>query len=130
MMFHKPAKGEAFLASKKRRAERVAHERGIMDQVKRLDRTCRYPHCEHMAKKPRLEVAHVRHRGMGGNPTGDRTTAAELITYCFIHHDEYDHGTMYHEPLTPRGTRGPCAFYRIHQETGEKIHVASERETR
>lgn len=44
--------------------------------------------------KPRLEYAHLEHRGMGGNPTGDRTQPEKLITLCFICHGLFDAGLI------------------------------------
>lgn len=39
-----------------------------------------------------VEGAHLRdgHRGMGGNPAGDRTTREKIITLCPTHHEAYD----------------------------------------
>lgn len=90
--FQKPIKGSAWLDAKKRAAEHKRAEDAIMAAVRKLDGQCRYPLCEHRAKKPRLEAGHKRHRGMGGNPTLDRTTPEELMTFCFIDHAAYDRG--------------------------------------
>lgn len=123
----KPIKGEAWLKSKETRAERVAAEQKAMKLAKKLDGGCRYPLCAHRAQKPRIEAAHVTHRGMGGNPTGDRTTSDQIITLCFIDHAAYDRGEIDLEPLTDKGTRGPCAWYRLNKETGIREHVATEK---
>lgn len=123
----KPIKGSGWLAIRQRKAKQKATENAIMAAVKGRDgRTCRFPKCEHMPKKPRLETAHMEHRGLGGNPKGDRTQSHKLITFCFIHHGLFDRGLIEVDAVTAKGTDGPCAFYEKHPETGRFIHVASE----
>jgi hypothetical protein len=111
----KDREGSAWLDSKERTAERKNYERKQMDDAKVRDaRTCRFPHCEYMPKKPRIEAAHKKdeHRGIGGNPALDRTERKKLITFCFIHHREYDHGRIKVDPQTDRLFDGPCDFER------------------
>jgi hypothetical protein len=123
----KPKKGDAWLDSKKRSAERKAAEKKAMDEVRKLDKVCRVPYCEHMPKKPQLHVMHQEHRGIGGNPAGDRTEIHKMLLGCFIHHREYDHGDLDFVPKTEKGTRGPLDWFRRDKETGEMRHFASER---
>lgn len=128
----KPAKGTAWQESKRVRAEHKAHEDREMAKARKRDMAachgCRWPACEHMPKKPRLEVSHCfEHRGSGGNPSGDRTRRDLLLLACFIHHDLIDAKDAKVEALTHEGTDGPCAFFARDPETGEMQHVASER---
>lgn len=123
----KPVKGEAWLKAKSVRADRVAAEQKAMKLAKKLDGGCRYPLCEYKTKKPRIDAAHQHHRGMGGNPSGDRTTSDQIISLCFIDHAAYDRGDIDFEPLTDKGTRGPCAWYRVNKETGSMEHIATEK---
>lgn len=125
----KPIKGQAWLDKKQRRAEHEAAEDKIMRAAKVRDgNKCRFPNCEHMPKKPRIECAHVvQHRGIGGNPALDRTVQHKLMALCFIHHGLFDRQRSIEiEPLTERGTDGPCAFYQKNNETGAMEHVATE----
>ncbi len=122
----KPAKGSHWLASKQRRAERVAAENDVMRQAKVRDGyRCRFPGCEYMSKKPRLETAHQRHRGIGGNPDGSRTTLPELVTLCWLHHAAYDRHEIDIQPLSVDGFNGPAVFY-VRSESGKWVHVATE----
>lgn len=124
----KPAKGEAWLESKKRSRERKAAEDAVMASVRKQDGQCRYPLCAHRTKKPRLECAHMEHRGMGGNPTGDKTQPEKLITLCFIDHGAFDRGELDIIPLSAdKGTRGPCSWHVLNKESGKFVHVASEK---
>jgi hypothetical protein len=126
----KPKKGDAWLDSKKRSAERKAAEKKAMDEVRKLDKVCRVPNCEHMPKKPRLEVMHEEHRGMGGNPAGDRTEIHKMLLGCFIHHGEYDRGDLDFKKLSNKGTRGRLKWYRRDQKTGKMRLFAIEPESR
>jgi hypothetical protein len=116
----KPAKGSAQLDRRARRAVRVKGETEAMQEARRRDMAnchgCRFPRCEFMARKPTLDVCHEIHRGMGGNPKGDRTTRDTLILYCRPHHGQYDRHDIDHEPLTPLGTDGPCLFKRRNRD--------------
>lgn len=129
-VFLKDAQGTVWLEGRKRRAERKAAEDKAMREAKKRDgNTCRVPGCEHMPKKPRIECAHLEHRGMGGNPSGDRTQIEKLIALCFIHHAEFDKQmTLDFHPVDPlKGTNGPCAWFRADKETGEMVHFATEK---
>jgi hypothetical protein len=127
----KPIKGEAVLASRERTAARKLHERKVMDEARRRDQQmragCAWPHCEYRPKRLRIEVAHERHRGMGGDPSGERTTRDTLLSYCVIHHRLYDLDEIDHEPITDQGTDGLLAFYRRHRTTGRMVCVAVEK---
>lgn len=119
--------GTAWLDSRKRRADRKAEEDKAMRDAKARDRhVCRFPACEYMPKKPRIDAAHSIHRGMGGNPDGDRTKRELLIAFCFIHHRQWDLGEFDVEPLTDRIFDGPVAFTRAGESgTAEIFHAES-----
>lgn len=128
----KPKKGEAWLKRKDDRRDLKAHEDREMTAARKRDMAachgCRWPGCQFMPEKPRLEVSHCfEHRGMGGNPTGDRTQKRLLMLLCFLCHARLDAGDASVEALSHLGSDGPCAFFLKHPETGRLEHVASER---
>lgn len=98
------------------RARRTkAVELSAKQQVRNLDRYCRFPKCGCRRTGHALAVAHMKHKGIGGNPKGDRSKLAGLILLCAPRHREHpvalDKGTLRITPLTELGTRGPCAWY-------------------
>lgn len=97
-----------------RRKARVSKEQAQMQAVRKEDRFCRFPLCGCKAFKLRQDVCHTVHRGVGGNPAGDRSDTAFLILLCSARHREnivsLDRKTMRIRPLTRLGLRGPCAF--------------------
>lgn len=112
----KPKRGTALLEREARTATRKAAEDKIIAEAKALDGyRCRWPE----AHKCRggLEGSHVfRHRGIGGNPAGDRTTVESILSVCaWIHRrgpETIDGGDLKVEAETAQGTRGPCSFWR------------------
>jgi hypothetical protein len=60
------------------------------------------------------EVAHMKHRGMGGNPTADRSLPELMILVCNWRHKvarfSLDQKTIRCLPLTERGMRGPVQW--------------------
>lgn len=83
-------------------------------KVRRRDRTCRFPLCGCHTLRLRLEVAHIDHKGMGGNPEGDRSTADRMVYLCVHRHQDgrvsFHKGTLQAKPLTPDGFDGPVAW--------------------
>lgn len=71
---------------------RAGHERAEKAKVRRRDKGCRFPLCGcrklGLAIKARREVAHDvgNHKGMGGNPIGDRSVANSMIQLCGHRH--------------------------------------------
>jgi hypothetical protein len=126
----KPERGTAQLAREKVKAERKATEDEAILAAKQRDGfRCRWPE----AHKCRggLEGAHVfQHRGMGGNPAGDRTTPELILPLCAWMHrrgpESIDGKQLKVEALTDQGTRGPCVFYRQAPD-GSYFVVAQER---
>jgi hypothetical protein len=121
-------KGAALLASRERRADRVAAEQAEMQAaLKRDERKCRVPRCEYAGRKLPIDPCHQTHRGMGGDPTGNRTMQATIISLCRIHHGMYDRGTLDIEHVTAsQQFDGPCAFY-VETESGGMICIGVEK---
>lgn len=106
----KPLKGAYVLERKRKQREHKAREASVMAAVKAADEhRCRVPGCRY--RDVPVDVAHVVHRGMGGNPSEDRTVPELLQTLCRIHHSMFDRGDLHIEPLTRQQYRGPCAYY-------------------
>lgn len=112
----KPFKGSGALERHARKLVIRNHERVEKDKVRKRDRRrCRWPFCEHKALKPRLEVAHLNDKGMGGDH-GERTTADQMILLCLLHHQgprSLHSGNLEIRPQTNDGTNGPCLFVEL-----------------
>jgi len=110
----KPARGAAKSEADQRRERREQREAEAKAQVRRRDRYCRFPLCGCDRERLARHVAHERHKGMGGNPLGDRSDPEHMILLCSARHREstysYDKGTVQIAPLTTRGLAGPCVF--------------------
>lgn len=124
----KPAKGSSLIERKSRRKEIEAFEEAEKAKVRKRDRHCRWPHCANCKKfEPRLEVAHVVAKGMGGDHSL-KSSADQMVLLDFLTHQGEDglerHGRKI-EPLTAEGTDGPCAFY-VADGVGGWILVAEE----
>lgn len=120
-MFPKPSKGSYLIERKERRKSVEAHEDAEKDAVRAADGYCRWPHCEHCRRyKPRLEVAHLDAKGFGGDH-GTRSDRTQMILLDYLTHQGSDgleqHGRRI-VPLTDRGTRGPCEFWRKDPSAG------------
>jgi hypothetical protein len=126
--FPKPMKGAALLASRERRADRVAAEQAEMQAaLKRDERKCRVPRCEYAGRKLPIDPCHKTHRGMGGDPTGFRTTRETIVSLCRIHHGMWDRGALDIETLhISQGFDGPCAFY-VEDESGRSVCIGIEK---
>lgn len=128
----KSPKGAAMVKSRVTRRKRVSDEQKAMQAaLKRDGRKCRRPRCEFAPLKLTVDPCHMVHRGMGGNPKGDRTTRATVIALCRRHHgmyDKTDHARELRiEPLTPLDFDGVCEFYETNPETGKLEHVGTEK---
>lgn len=110
----RPAKGDALIEARGKRNAIRTREKKEKAIVRAADKVCRWPHCENCRDfKPRLEVAHMEPKGSGGDH-GVRTRADLMILLDFLTHQGskgLERGERFIEPLTDRGTRGPCAFY-------------------
>ena len=99
-------------AAKKRELdEEVQHN---MRMVRLEDQYCRFIGCG-CRKFFDLEVAHLMHRGAGGNPSADRSDPGLMILLCKVRHRTgrfaLDNGTIEIRPLTADGTRGAVSFW-------------------
>lgn len=114
--------GEPFFkqprSAKVERHRRFLKRKGAEDaekkRVRGRDRFCRFPLCGCRHAGLRTEVSHSRHKGMGGNPKGDRSSADLMVLVCSARHKEnrvaIDRGTLTWEPLTDAGAFGPIAW--------------------
>lgn len=111
-------KGKKPKTEKKRRAakRRVLDDGELrnMRMVRLEDQYCRFIGCG-CRRFFDMEVAHLKHRGAGGNPTGDRSDPGLMILLCKLRHRTgrfaLDNGTVDIRPLTADGARGPVAFW-------------------
>lgn len=80
-----------------------------------LQGRCRFPLCGCHALGLFVEVSHQVHKGMGGDPTGERSRPAGLICLCNWRHKDaarwaVDKGTIRWVPLTAAGANGAVAW--------------------
>lgn len=95
-----------------------ADEKKNKAQVRRRDRGCRFPMCGcrklGLKLDARPEVSHDRHKGMGGNPAGDRSLPELMVQLCVHRHQDgpisRHKGTMRAVYLTAEGYNGPVAW--------------------
>mgnify|MGYP001579726111 CR=1 FL=1 len=122
------------MARAKRRIERAAEEDRQKRAVRVRDKPWRFPRCGCGKLRLPLEVSHGRHKGMGGNPEGDRSVSDEMLLLCGARHREHaisiHRGTLRILPLTARQYAGPCAFcveVSVLNGSGRWVEVARER---
>lgn len=129
-MNEKPDRGSGLIARREKRASRTAAEKKEMQAALTRDgRQCRFPQCGYKHLKLKADPCHQTHRGMGGNPKGDRTTRATVITLCRIHHGYYDQGRLLIDPLDEaKGFDGPCCFRSYDNRSKRLTRLASERQ--
>ena len=83
----KPSQARRKTAERRRRLDRQNHESTEKLKVRRRDRyRCRFPLCGCGRLKLRLEASHGQHKGMGGDPTGTRTRADDMVLLCVHRH--------------------------------------------
>ena len=129
----KPSRGQGRAEREERRAASRGRERLQKNAVRRRDYAachgyCRWPGCKHRAS---LEVAHLEHKGIGGDRRTIRSVAEKMIQLCQWHHRGpygLDTGDIEIRPLTPLGTNSVCAFYevRIVEHVRTLVKVAEE----
>lgn len=130
MLFPKPEKGSSLMERRERRRAIVASEEAEKATVRARDRRCRWPQCEQCRKwQPRLEVAHLDAKGMGGDH-GTVSTADAMILLDWLTHQSGPSSLEQHGrkivPLTDQGTNGPCEFW-MHDPKDGWYLVARER---
>ena len=111
----KPSKMASRVAAHRKRQETSDHETREKAKVRRGDPGCRFPRCVCRRLGLALAVAHLNHKGSGGNPTGDRSLAHLMIRLCSARHREsyisLDGETVSIIPMSSDGTRGPCRWF-------------------
>lgn len=107
-----------------------AKEDATMAAARKRDVYCRFPLCGCGKLRLVLDVSHQVHRGMGGNPAGDRTTLATLVLVCRARHRQnhysIDMGTLRWHALTPAGAAGPIAWEALNPVTNRWQKIARE----
>jgi len=98
----KPAPGTALKAKRRRKAQQARQEQQVMREAKARD----HDRCR-ACGRPGTDPAHLRHRGMGGNPAGDRTTRQGVIALCRACHRKFDAHRLEIVCLTDDGADGP-----------------------
>jgi 5-methylcytosine-specific restriction endonuclease McrA len=79
----------------------------------RDEHRCRIPWCKCLASTGRLEWAHLKARGMGGNPDGSRDTTENTIAACSQCHRgtrSLHSGHLKWAFLTDKGANGAMSF--------------------
>jgi hypothetical protein len=112
----KPERGERRKELLERRASRRTLELKAKALVKARDgNRCRVPGCRNLSKGWAPNVAHLHHKGIGGDKQLDRTKPELMLVLCFPHHigerGSHHSGDLRIEPETTYGTHGLCAFY-------------------
>lgn len=112
--FWKPPRAATAAALHRKRRERRTVEKRAKEAARRRDRWCRFPLCGCRVKGIALHASHDKHKGMGGNPNGDRSTRERLITFCRVRHQtgaiSRHKGTLRTRYLSQLGNDGPVAF--------------------
>lgn len=97
------------------RSDRKKEEDKQKAEVRKRDKYCRFPLCGCKRFQLQMHVSHKEHKGMGGNPAGDRSVPELMVYVCAARHREnpvaIDRGTVRWEPLTEEGANGPIAWY-------------------
>ena len=129
MMFQKPSRSARLLAQREERRERTRHEEREKAKVRRRDKGCRFPLCGCGKLKWSREVAHLVHKGAGGNPSGDRSLSTGMVYLCRHRHRDglvsIHHGTLrVHPQAHDLGAFGPLVFEVDAQAAGMKAVTA------
>lgn len=82
----KPPRGTAKLARIGRQKKADGKEQHQKTKVRKRDGHCRWPHltpeARELCRRTRTEVAHLTHKGMGGDPQTLRSRAELMIRVC------------------------------------------------
>lgn len=103
---------------KQRRQKAAKLEDSNKGQVRRRDKSCRFPLCGcrrlGLALKAAPEVSHSKHKGAGGNPNGERSAAILMVLLCRHRHQDgavsIHKGTLRARFLSPLKFGGPIAW--------------------
>lgn len=115
----KPSRTATKVAKHRGRMASQKKERDHKAEAKKRDGyRCRFPLCGcsriKLALEARIESSHDKHKGSGGNPAGDRSVAALLMTLCKHRHQDgavsRHKGTLRSRYLTDQQNNGPVAW--------------------
>lgn len=128
----KPEKGTATKERRATKRGRRATETTNKESVRHRDhKRCRFPLCGCFRRRLRLEVSHDRHKGIGGNPKGDRSLPPGLILMCWHRHQSGAFSrhrmTIRNVYLTDQGNDGPVAWEVKRAELLEQLEDAKAR---
>ena len=114
MILQKPTRSSRIIAQHERRRATRAGEKHAKLEVRRRDKHCRVPGCGCRLRGLPLEVAHLHHKGAGGDPTLVRTMPEQMVLVCRQRHQDgvvsLHRGTLRCEPLTEQGCNGPVRW--------------------
>ena len=111
----KPMRGTAKLARMDRKAKADAREDRNKTKVRKRDGHCRWPHfaeeARELCRRTVTEVAHLTHKGMGGDIQTIRSKSELMIRVC-CHQGvgSFHSGDRRVQFLTPQKANGPLAF--------------------
>lgn len=102
-----------------KRRERDNTEEKNKKEVRRRDNQkrggCSFPLCGCKRFGLAKHVCHLEHKGMGGDPRGERSLPMFMIQQCIARHREHafslDKGTVQCRPRTRSGTNGPVEWW-------------------
>lgn len=111
----KPARGTAKLARIERKRKADNREDANKAKVRKRDGHCRWPHSDpdlrELCRRSRPEVAHLTHKGMGGDPQTIRSKPELMIRVCCHQGAGSLHsGDRRVTFLSPAKADGPLAF--------------------
>lgn len=111
----KPSRTARKLKEKATRLKRKTYERDNKADVRKRDRSCRFPLCGCRRLGIRLEVSHeTAHKGAGGDPKMQRSAARDMLYLC-VHRHQHGRvsrhaGTLKSRYLTPARYDGPIEW--------------------
>lgn len=125
MTLEKPSPTARKLAQHRKRVDAVNAENANKRAAKRRDKhRCRFPLCGCRVLRLRIEASHNKHKGIGGNPAGDRSQVSGLVTLCLHRHQHgrisIHKGTLRPRFLTPDHFNGTIAWEIDLAELGAK----------
>lgn len=111
----KPMRGSAKLDRIVRKRKADNREDREKTKVRKRDGHCRWPHADpdhrELCRRTRTEVAHINHKGMGGDPQTIRSRAPLMIRVCCHQGPGSLHsGDRRVQFLSPEKADGPLAF--------------------
>lgn len=111
----KPMRGTAKLARIRKQAKADTREDAEKAKVRKRDGHCRWPHLtpeqRELCRRTRTEVAHLTHKGMGGDPLTIRSRQELMIRVCCHQGPGSLHaGDRRVAYLSPKKADGPLAF--------------------